>query len=716
MQQTQVSLVGYDAVMSETRIDVETQNVSEQVAIWRLQANSIPGLLGGKAVWVPLVLNLVDQIGRGAQVLDLDSAPSLPEEIFNVEPQAGGAEPHLGPATWRQYLPFLKGLGLVEKGAVGLSLTATGDELFGNPTPAVLGRIFSDKIRLFAEILALIAAGPRTIEDVHSQVQLKYRPSWTNTGGTRSRIDWMEKLGLVSPSANRCWEVTEVGEQLLVNRTLVSPEALAVRENTTVALPIAPPEISALLHELRESVSEHQARSTYNIWAPSPATSPNKVENLRTIINAASTKIERPELFAFICDTFDLKRSSVESMMPFLRASGLLVEVGRGVYEATPAAKAWVESGEDVNFVRILHARMRFVGEMIRAVEPDVERSKMYAAGQKYGLNVEKCRWIASFLLSAELIEEPRYGSLRATATGIALVQELPLADPPDDHPDAKLGTDKISFPPGVEVESIKDRLVRLSMDPRSGGSKPGSEFERAVRDAFREMGFEARLISGSGDTDVLVQWQDVEGNLASAVVETKARSNGQVTHTDVSDVALETHRSRNNADFIAVIGPAFAGDTIRNMANQRGWSLLEAERIGALVEAAISLGLRPSEAALLFGSAKGLAELDDLIAERTRALDIVALIFSKLREEVDESGEAISARDISRDGRKSELAPSVPEVLAGIELVLKLQVNAIKQVNASEQPEYVTYEIGDITASVRQLRALADAMERLGS
>lgn len=699
--------------MAEIRDSEQVRNINEQMAIWRVQSNSIPSLLGGKAVWVPLVLKLVEIIGDEI-IYDLDSSPKIPGEVFQVEPALGGAEPSQTPGTWRQYLPFLRGVGLVENGAAGVVLTATGRDLLADPSPAVLGRIMADKIRLFAETLSFVAADPMTVEDVHGKVQEKYRPSWRKVAGTRSRMDWQEKLGLISPIANRRWAVTEAGEALLVGRILVSPDAFEGGESIKVKLAPAPSEILTLLDELRDSVREHQSRSTYNIWAPSPRTSPNKVENLRAIINASLTRIERSELFAFICSTFDLKRSSVESMMPFMRVSGLLVEVGRGIYEATPAARAWIESEDDINFIRILHAHMRFVGEMILTVGPDIERSQMYAVGKSYGLSIEKCRWIASFLLNTELIEEPRYGSLRATAAGVALVEELPLADMPQcDQSHADSEANEYPRPSLATEESLRERLVRMAKDPHLDGMKPGSPFEHAVKEAFREMGFQARVISGSGDTDVLVQWQEDDGTPVSAVVEAKARSRGHIDHTDVSDVALETHKGRNNAEFVAVIGPAFSGDTIRNMADRRGWSLIEAERLGSLVEAVATLGLRPCEAALLFRAAKGLSELDDLVAQRARELEVVSFIFSKLKEEVDEDGEAISARDISRDGRRTELAPSVSEVVAGVELVARLQVDALKKADVSDKPEYATYVIGDIGASVRWLRALADAIER---
>lgn len=161
------------------------------------------------------------------------------------------------------------------------------------------------------------------------------------------------------------------------SRTLVSPEAIAAR--ITHARPIveAPAEIRTLFDELSAAQRSHDSRSTYNIWVPSPPTNPNKVENLRTIVNEAIDPIKLEELLSFIAETFSLRRSNVDSMMPFLRASGLLSEVGLGIYQATTPA-AWVASGDDINCIRTLHAHMRFVGEMTRTVESGVARGEMY--------------------------------------------------------------------------------------------------------------------------------------------------------------------------------------------------------------------------------------------------------------------------------------------------------------------------------------------------
>ncbi|NMO93209.1 restriction endonuclease [Actinomycetospora sp. TBRC 11914] len=672
----------------------------------------MPGLLGGKAVWLPLVLELVRLVGEG-RATNLDSAADLSFEISGTEPRSGGAAPKREPATWREYYGFLRGLRLAESTAGGLRLTTCGLSLYSEPTAARLSEIFADRVRLFAETLSMLAHEALTVDEVDDKVRYLYEQTWRSRGNTRIRMDWQEILGLIEGVGNRRWQATEAGRELLSGRIVVTPEAFASGDNDPAEISKAPAEIATILDELRTAARTHESRSTYNIWVPSPPSNPNKVENLRIIVNAAFEKIEREELFSFICQRFDLARSSVNSMLPFMRASGVLSEVGRGVFEATPPARAWIDSGDDLNFIRILHANMRFIGEMIRSVESDVPRKAMYAEAKNYGVNVDKCRWIASFLVDAGLIEESRYGSLRATSLGSALAAELPLADV---SPTQMPATDGRHADDGGahsnKAANLREQLNRLSLEPFTKGQPSGRGLEVAIRDLFHEVGFEARTVGGSGDTDILLQWAGPDGSQSSAIVEAKARSSGSVSHTDISDVGIETHKERHQTHHVAIVGPSFSGDTIKNMAERKQWVLLEADRLGAIAEAAKSIGLRPCEVGVMFQMPNGLTAIEDLLAARGRELAIISFVIAKLVEEANDSKEAISARDISRDGRRTDLSPSVDEVVAAITTLSGLQISALRQVDKADDPKFSTYVVSDVSAGAAQLRALADSIE----
>lgn len=533
-------------------------SIQQQKTEWKRKGWSIPELRGKKQEWFQIVSELVGLLSKS------------PAGDLNLCPAVTGVTVEY---PWRVYAPFLKGLGLISNRTGIISLTAVGEEFADNLSKSDLTALLHDKYRLFGETLNLINQSPKTIEEVDKELCREYNLDWANLSNTRRRMDWLEVLGLIECVGNRKWSATAEGLAFLEKIILVTPDALEnSKDEEEITITEAPYEIYELLQALVDDPELHKKRNTYNIWVPSP----NRIENLRTIVQFSYEKVSRTDLFKFIEDEFGLKTSSVESMMPFMKADGLLEEVGRNIYIATSAAKAWCESGNDLDFIRILHAHKRFVGEIISATEKDRVRNDVYAEAKKHGLNTEKARWIIGFLMEAGLIEEPQYLHLKATPLGMKFIKELPLFNSTyeEEITESSKETDNEKVKNNSNEESEKANIIFEALrvaarDPMTAGKASGVAFEEAIAEVFRYMGFDAKHIGGSGDTDVVVRWKDDEGKTIIAVVDGKSKTSGYVAHSDVSDVALETHKEKNNADFVAIVGPGFSGDTIKNHARK---------------------------------------------------------------------------------------------------------------------------------------------------
>lgn len=506
-------------------------DIQKQKAEWRKKGWSIPDLRGSKQIWYTLVKKLVELVEAG-QAYDLDALPDI-SEITQPQP-------------WRTYAAFLKGIGLVKNQAGKLILSDIGRKFLTEPTKRYLADQIQERFRLFGEVLDILEHEPATVEETDKQLCSSFGLNWNNLSNIRRRMDWLEVLGLIQPIGNHKWQVTDSGREALKDWYLVQPQVLEIMGTDTNDIEIgnAPEEIAILLQRLVDFPEMHKKRCTYNIWVPSP----NRIENLRTIIQAASEQIARTDLFQFIEDEFNLRLSSVESMLPFLKASGLLEEVARNVYKATPAAKAWLETSSDLDFIRILHANMQFVGEMVKAAEKDVTRNDIYAQARLYGLNAEKARWIAGFLLEAGLLEEPQYLHLKATNIGKRFIAELPLAEADEEavEPVNVLDGESMEGPQLLSrLEIICNRLHSTSTDPGAEEKGSGVAFEEAITDIFCFMGFKAERIGGAGNTDVVVKWKDEEDKNIIAIIDGKSKSGGQVSHSDISDVAIDTHKEK---------------------------------------------------------------------------------------------------------------------------------------------------------------------------
>lgn len=678
---------------------MKISDIQKQKAEWKRKGWSIPELRGGKQDWFSLVVELICVIEKNS-ITDLSLAPSLPT-ISNTYP-------------WRVYTPFLKGLGLICNKSGLLSLSEVGLEFYNFPSRRLLANLLHDRYRLFGETLELLESSSKTVEEVDKELCREYCLDWANLSNTRRRMDWLEVLGLIQGVGNRKWGLTQEGKDILQEWPLITPDVIdiAIMDNEDISISAPPSEIHELLLALKENVSLHKKRNTYNVWVPSP----NRIENLRTIVQFSFERVTRSDLFKFIEEEFKLKTSSVESMMPFLKADGLIEEVGRNIYIATSAAKAWCDTGNDLDFIRILHSHKRFVGEMIVAAENVVTRNEIYSEAKKYGINTEKARWIMGFLLEAGLLEETQYLHVKATPLGIKLSKELPLmgtelveqncADAVNDN--VNEGSDTIAITSNI----LFDALCVAAKDPMAEGKASGVAFEENIAEVFRYMGFEANRIGGSGNTDVVVRWKDDEGKTITAIVDGKSKTSGTVTHSDISDVAIETHKEKNNAEYVAIIGPGFSGDTIKNHARKKGFALItDAELVNIALQAQ-TLGLSLTEISLLFEVPNGLSQLNELMITRKRELEIITLVIDTFKQEQDVM-DSLSARDLYFLLRRTSISPSLEELINTFELLAKEEIGVLTQNKKASSTENTTYSIHKETQTVNRLRALATAIEK---
>lgn len=664
---------------------------------WKKKSWTIPDLLGGKRMYFCLAVRLV-KILEENQGLALDE---YPDTSGIVEP----ARPI------KEYAPFLRGAGLARNQSGLLCLTDTGSLFCGSPTKRMLADIFQAKFRLFGEVLKLVEITSGTVQEVNSKLCDMFQLDWKNCSNTRKRMDWLEALGLIIGLADFKWQITAEGVAALGAWELITPEIIRSFDAISDAVRIdePPTEIKDVLERLVDDPSLQRERSKYNIWVPSP----NRIDNLREIVTFATEKTSRTELVGFITDSFSLRKNSVDSMFPFLKASNLIAEVERGVYIATPAAKAWCSTGNDLDFIRVLHGGMRFVGEMISFAKEDVSRNEIYEEAEKYGLNIEKARWIAGFLVEAGLLEETRYLHLRATPLGRQLLLELPLATP-SDYPLGRpvaVEANNVESEHSDEAEQMFDRLYKSARHPFASEGGSGIAFEKTIAEVLSYAGFEVRLIGGSGDTDILVRWKDSDGAVVAATVDAKSKSNGTVSHSDVSDIALESHRDKHNASFMAIVGPGFGGDTIRNHAKKKGFALITDEELAQIAKTSHMLGMDPSETALVFQVPDGLSRYEELVAQKQRQADLIALVVATFVREQETYG-SLSARDLSLLSRSTELAPSIEELIPILNLLSAPEIHVLSINEQNAAIEHISYTISNEATAALRLAALANAIE----
>lgn len=218
--------------------------------------------------------------------------------------------------------------------------------------------------------------------------------------------------------------------------------------------------------------------------------------------------------------------------------------------------------------------------------------------------------------------------------------------------------------------------------------------------------------IGGAGDTDVVVKWKDEEGKSVLAILDGKSRASGQVSHNDVSDVAIDTHKEKHNADYTAIVGAGFSGDTIRHHAGKKGFALITVNQLIEIADASRELGLSLQEISLAFQVPDGLSQLVEVISTKKRKLDIISEVVSKFLKE-QERLEGISPRDLSLLLLNSNISPSLDELLGVFEMLSGEEIGILQRNNEKESPENVRYTLRGAKKTINHLRALASAIEK---
>ncbi len=175
---------------------------------------------------------------------------------------------------------------------------------------------------------------------------------------------------------------------------------------------------------------------------------------------------------------------------------------------------------------------------------------------------------------------------------------------------EAKEGKDEtMKIPPQVDL-TIK------YLEERQYDSTSPANFEETLKDAFSFLGFEAELIGGSGDTDVLLT-ANIGQESFKVSVDGKTSKSGRITDSQIDWLSLRDHKDKNRTDFVVVVGPTFAGGNLEERANEYNVSLLETEDLVKLVEAHSKFPFTLTELKDLFrGKGDRSTQLEDLLTQ----------------------------------------------------------------------------------------------------
>ena len=110
-----------------------------------------------------------------------------------------------------------------------------------------------------------------------------------------------------------------------------------------------------------------------------------------------------------------------------------------------------------------------------------------------------------------------------------------------------------------TSLTEIKTIVKRLKVSQFK--SESYTQFEEDIKEAFNFLGFEAELIGGSGDTDVLLV-ANIGKESFKVNVDGKTSRSGKIIDRQIDWLSLRDHRDKRKADFVVVVGPTSLEET----------------------------------------------------------------------------------------------------------------------------------------------------------
>lgn len=366
---------------------------------------------------------------------------------------------------------------------------------------------------------------------------------------------------------------------------------------------------------------------------------------------------ERPaplELASRLETVLGVKATAARLRESFLRKVGL-ISVHGGACSLGPWTEKWLASGDDRIIVALLHGRCQFIGELLDAARsPRSNDELLTVANDLYGMGWDTQTQIVNrrgWLQSAGMLTDMGDGRVQLSDSGRSLLAELTLHDPEAGPAviaviEAPAAESPIELLPPLG-SSIVDEIVLAIKDSADDSSHP-DRFEQAVRDAFAFLGFQAEWLGGSGKTDVLLAAVLGATDSYRVVVDCKTSGSGSVSDHQVDWVTLTEHKTKHDADHIALVGPNPSGHRMFARASQHNVTVISADQLSGLCRqhAKTPLGLDDYRSLFATGGSLDMQAVDERAEDVKRLVTLAAAMCEAIRDRSAVFGR-LSARDL---------------------------------------------------------------------
>ncbi len=353
--------------------------------------------------------------------------------------------------------------------------------------------------------------------------------------------------------------------------------------------------------------------------APMPGGYGGFLNSFRWVVECVSEKrLTEPDLRRKFAEQFRLSDGASSQRISFLRRSGL-IRMNSSICVVGPSTREWMQSGDASAVIHQIHTTTRFLGEVLEAARvPLSAQELLHCANEQFRMGWTSMMQINNrrgWLQSAGLVVPIKEGKLALTQSGEVFLATCAIEPPLPERRAAQVADQSIEEPVQVADDGLEPETL-LESGPRAANhssaavvlNPPGrdssarevqslerrvradsvdtndpSKFEKTVCEAFAFLGFDAKHLGGSGQTDVmLVARYGIDAGY-SVAVDAKTTASGKLRDQQVNWATLVEHRRQHDAGYSMVVGPAPSGTALMKFATTYEVAVLSAADLAEL-------------------------------------------------------------------------------------------------------------------------------------
>lgn len=256
----------------------------------------------------------------------------------------------------------------------------------------------------------------------------------------------------------------------------------------------------------------------------------------------------------------------------------------------------------------------------------------------------------------------------------------------------------------------VLEKIIKKLTDTQHKSGAP-TEYEIALADAFRFLGFKAKKIGGKGDTDVLLT-ANVGRESYKVDVDGKTSKNDKVSEAQINWLSLKDHKEKNKSDYVVVVGPDFAGGNLEKRAEEYNVSLLNNSELIRVLEAHAKYPFNLLEIKDLFVESGIITDqVEDLLSQnqnRVSLLEKFKVVVNEITKIQNANIGYFTFESLVSREKVQELGIELDDINSIIQLLKIPFINAIAQIEANK---YVfTLETKDLSNTFKQISLLIES------